>query len=328
MSVSGKGAVAAYSMISTLGNVCYSFGSGIAAVALMLASMFYNEEDKTALRSLIKTITYYALVINAVVMLALFLLAPMLVDVFFNGDETTREITVFGLKLFSLSLVPCALNTTLKNYYQGINRTPVTLTISALQNFILTAAFAAILGLTFGTTGVWLGFVCGETTTLIVIVIISWINNKKISFSVTSLSMLPDDFGANDEDCFEASVTSMEEAVLVSQKASDFCQERGEEQRFGWMIALCIEEMTTNIVKHGFKADGKEHSIDIKLVLKQQERVIRIRDNCINFDPIDYVKLHGDDNSLSRVGIKMVMALVKDANYVNSFGLNNLTLSL
>ena len=48
----------------------------------------------------------------------------------------------------------------------------------------------------------------------------------------------------------------------------------------------------------------------------------------MNFDPVKYLEMHEDDDPASHIGIRMVMKLVKDANYVNSLGLNNLTLTL
>ena len=48
----------------------------------------------------------------------------------------------------------------------------------------------------------------------------------------------------------------------------------------------------------------------------------------MNFDPLEYLKLHGSDDPVAHIGIRMVMRMVKSANYVNSLGLNNLTLVL
>ena len=328
LSVRGDDAVAAYSVISTIGNLCYSFGTGIATVALMLSAIFYSDKDKTALRLLVKTMVYYAVVINAVVTGVILLAAPPLIDLFLKSKEETRELAILGLRLFSLSLIPCALNTSLKNYYQGVNRTRFTEIISVLQNFAITALFAFILSYPLGTTGVWLGFLCGETVTLLIISIVVWIRNKKVSFSVNAYSLLPDGFGVDDKDCFEEQITGASDVVAVSQKASDFCVAHKQTPKFCYMIALCIEEMTNNIVKHGFTADGKEHNIDVRLMIKDDERIIRIRDNCVNFDPVKYMELHAKDDAASHIGIRMVMSVVKDANYVNSLGLNNLTLKI
>ena len=85
--------------------------------------------------------------------------------------------------------------------------------------------------------------------------------------------------------------------------------------------------MANNIVKHGFDKEKRENSIDIRLIFKRGEPILRIRDNCRHFDPVKYTELHSSDDPVSHIGIRMVMKLVKSANYVNSMGLNNLTLT-
>ena len=328
LDVGGNLAVASYSVISTVGNICYCFGSGVAAVALLLSSMFHSDEEKSALRSLVKTMTFYAVVLDVAVTVAVLLAAPFLVTLFLE-EPAAKDMAVLGLRLFSLSLLPCSLNTTFKNYYQGINKAGFTQAISVMQNFAFTAIFAFVLSRFISTTGVWLAFVCGETLTFLIITAVVWLKYKKPSFSAEAYSLLPPDFGAKDEDYIEMTVKTAQEVVGASEKATAFCLEHGESERDSSLISLCIEEMTNNIVEHGFTKDKRDdHSIDIRLIFKDGKRFIRIRDNCVNFDPIAYMDLHKTDDPTVHIGIRLVMRMVKDANYVCSLGLNNLTLVL
>lgn len=321
-------AVAAYSVISTVGNLCYCFGSGIASVALLLSSIFYSDEDKTELRALIKTMFFYAVALDLALIAAVLILAPLLVGLFLTGDPEAAGMAILGLRLFSLSLLPCSLNTSYKNYLQGVNQTKFTQAISVMQNFAFTALFAFLLSRFLGTTGVWLGYLCGETLTLLVIVIAVWKRCGRVSFSAEAFSYLPPSFGAGEGDCMEETLTDLGGAVAVSAKAAEFCRLHGESPRNGAMIALCIEEMTSNIVAHGFTKDNREHSVDVRLLFKGEKRMIRIRDNCLHFDPLRYLDLHKTDDPTAHIGIRMVMKTVKNANYVNSLGLNNLTLEM
>ena len=321
-------AVAAYSVISTVGNICYCFGSGVASVALLLSSIFYSDEDKNELRSLVRTMTFYAVVLDLAVIAVVLAAAPLLVSLFLTEAPEAKDMAILGLRLFSLSLLPCAINTTYKNYLQGINKTGFTQAISVMQNFAFTALFAFVLSRFMSTTGVWLGFLCGESLTLLIIALMVWKKHGGVSFSAEAFSYLPASFGAADGDCFVASVKDLESVVETSARAGEFCRSHGESERNGNMIALCIEEMAANIVEHGFTKDDKDHSVDIRLIFKDGRKLIRIRDNCLNFDPINYLELHKTDDMTSHIGIRMVMKTVKDANYVNSLGLNNLTLEL
>ncbi len=196
-----------------------------------------------------------------------------------------------------------------------------------MQNFALTAASAYILSELFGIKGVWFGFLCGECLTLLFIVIYVTVKNNRFGITADSFSLLPESYGVKDDDCLEVSLTNPDEVVTASVAVSLFCKEHGAGSKLSSLIALTVEEMANNIVKHGFDKEKRENSIDIRLIFKKGEPILRIRDNCRHFDPVKYTELHSSDDPVSHIGIRMVMKLVKSANYVNSMGLNNLTLT-
>ena len=230
------------------------------------------------------------------------------------------------MRFFALSLLPCGLNTSLKNYYQGIRRVFFSECISVMQNFFLTALSAFVLSRFWGITGTWFGFLCGESLTLLILSAVVWIHYGGISISANAYAFLPKDFGAREGEYAEWTIRSVPESVNASQQCASFCRDHGEDRRTCHFIALCIEEMANNIVTHGFKKGGKKHSVDIRLTFKEGRRVIRIRDDCTHFDPLAYFELHSADDPMAHIGIRIVMKSVKEANYVNSLGLNNLTL--
>ena len=319
------GAVAAYSVISSVANICYCFGGGCGSVALMLSALFYSDADRTSLRELVKTMTFWAVALDLAVTGAVAAAASPLVALFIE-DASAQGLAVTGLRLFVLSLLPCGLNTAFKNYYQGVGRSGFTQAISVMQNFALVALSAFVFSRFLGVTGVWLGYVSGETLTWLVVCAVVFIRNKKAAVTADAFSLLPADFGAKEGDCMEATVTNDAEAVEVSRMAEEFCRAHGRSPKESGMIALCVEEMTENIVAHGFTKGGRDHRIDVRLTVSGGDCVIRIRDNCVNFDPVRYMELHSGDDPFAHIGIRMVMKTVKDANYVNSLGLNNLRL--
>ena len=325
LSVSGSESVAAYSVISTVGNICYCFGSGIGAVAMMLASIFHSDRDRTSLIGLVGIMAVYAVMLTSIVTLAGFLAAKPLAALFLT-DAETKKIAVHGLRLFILSIVPSSLNASFKNYYQGINRLRLAELVSVLQNFALVTLFAFALSRCLGLTGIWLGYLCGECATLIVISVITWRHGGRVAISAVLYSMLEPGFGADGEHCFERGVTSVTEATEVSRQLTEFCLDKGMDKRTANLIGLCVEEMTVNIVEHGFTKDRFRHSIDVRFVLGEDSSVIRIRDNCVNFDPTTYLELHETSDPAAHIGLRLVMKMVKEADYVNSLGLNNLTL--
>ena len=270
--------------------------------------------------------TVYAILLDLAVMGIELLIATPLVRLFLT-DAAAVETAAFGLRLFVLSLVPSSLNSAFKNYYQGVNRIGFAEVISVLQNFAFPVLFAFVLSRFIGITGIWLGFLCGETAALIMFSITVWAHSGRITLSADAYSMLRPDFGTAAENCMECVIHSKQDVIEASENAVRFCEAHGIARRDGMLIGLCIEEMAVDIVTHGFSADRKKHHIDVRLVLEGNDRVIRIRDDCAHFDPVHYLELHESDDPTAHVGIRMVMKTAKSANYLNSLGWNNLTVA-
>ena len=320
-------AVAAYSAVSTVSNLCYAFSSGIASVALMLAAMFSTDEDRSSLYALVKTMCRYAVTVLAAVTVLVLLTATPLVSMFLDDAPAALRLAARGLRLFSLCLVPCALNTGFKFYYQGIGRVKLMEILSVLQNFAFPALAATVLSPLIGTNGVWLAFLCGESAALLFICLHVWHENKRVRLNAEDFALLSPAFGAAPGECFERAVHSLQDATAVSEDAADFCRIHGQDRRMSFLVGLCIEELCCNIVRYGFQ-DGKDHSVDVRLVFRCGSGLIRIRDNCAQFNPVHYIELHRRDDPTAHLGIRLVMAEAKNASYLNSYGLNNLTLQL
>ena len=175
--------------------------------------------------------------------------------------------------------------------------------------------------------GIWFAFLAGESLTLLTIAVIAWIRSKKIAFDAPTFAMLSPDFGVNDEDVLEFPISSVEQVTDASERAGLFCKDHGADKYICSRMSLCIEEMGTNIIQHGF-SDGKDHNMLLRVIDKKGSWLIGFRDDCKSFDPVKYRKKHAFDNSYSRLGLKLVFETAKDVRYVNALGLNNLTITL
>ena len=86
--------------------------------------------------------------------------------------------------------------------------------------------------------------------------------------------------------------------------------------------------MTRNVVEHGFSHDNKKHYLDARIVKKDNEVILRIKDDCISFDPVSMEKELNPVDKTRNIGIRMVLKLSKDAAYQNLLGLNVMTIKL
>ncbi len=328
LAASGAVAVAAFSVISTMGTICFCIGLGAGSVTLMLSSIFWSEEDRSSLYELIRVMSKNSLTLITAAVLIVELAAPWMIRLFLGSDPAAFAIAVPGIRIYIISLIPCVIATVFKNYYQGIRHMAISNFISISNNVLLLIPCVWICAGLWGLPGIWIGVIAGETATLLAVAIIVWFKYGRISFSVEAFSYLDRSFGADPSNVFEMSVTDLDTAAIASSYINEFCKMKGLAQRVSMLVSLCVEEIVVNIIEHGFTKDDKPHTADLRLVVDETKCIVRIRDNCIGFDPTRYLELHKSNDPSAHIGIKIVMGMVNEVNYINSLGLNNLYMSI
>lgn len=328
LELGGNPAIAAFAVFTTIMNLMYSIGLGTGSVTLMLSSIFCNEEDRSSLLALTRAMYPYTTLLIASTVLAAELAAPWLIRLFLGSDPEMLAMAVPGLRLVLISMLPNVLCNLFKNYFQGIRRTWITNLTAFLQAIGLMLPCVWIFSRLFGLTGFWIGSTVGMFLAMLAVMILIWMKHGGVSFSAEAFSYLNPDFGARAENCVELAISDVPSAVAASERLCGFCREKGIDARTSMLIGLCVEEVTVNVIEHGFTKDKLTHNVDVRLVVEGGKRIIRVRDNCVSFDPTRYLELHQSSDPAAHIGLRMVMAMVKEANYVNTLGLNNLTLIL
>ena len=140
--------------------------------------------------------------------------------------------------------------------------------------------------------------------------------------------MLSEDFGFAAGKELELTVESLEEVMIMSRLASMFAEENGVDENSVYFLGLAIEEMAGNIIQHGF-VKGNENYIDIRILVKEDEVILRIRDNCKPFNPMEQYEILKDARDpLKNMGIRMIVKMAKDVIYLNTMNTNNLIIHI
>lgn len=322
--INGETAMAAFAVISSIGNAACCINTGVGGVSLALSGIFFNEEDRSSLKELMALLFRYAVVLGLAMGAVLVVGAPLFAGLFISEEGAAREMAILGLRMYAGGLIACCINNALKNAYQATGRVGLTEILSLVEGAILPTVVALIFGLTMGTTGAWLYFPLGEILTVVCIGLLVYAKTKKAPWKDGAYLLLKPDFGVTPENLLEADIYTMEEVAAVSEKARQFCLRHGQSPKVSSHIALCIEEMASNTIQHGFSQDGKKHHLSVRILHKKNDWVLRFRDDCGAFDPVHYVP-EGDQDAL---GIRLVRAMAREASYTYSLNLNNLALKL
>ena len=320
----GSSALAAFAAITTLGNTANCITTGLGGVSLTLSGIFFHEEDRTGLKKLLSLLCRYGVILGVGMAALLEIFAPALVSLFIPDAGEAQRAAVLGLRLFAVGMIPCCINNAVKNAYQGTGRVSLTVIISLLEGTVFPVLAAFLFSRFLGTKGVWLYFIAGETLTLLFIAALVAVKTRDEPWRDGAALLLKDDFGVPPERLLEMDIHSMEDVTAAAERAEKFCLDHGQDPKISNHIALCIEEMASNTIQYGFTMDKKHHDLSVRLLEKENDLVLRFRDDCGAFDPVRYIPKDDED----ALGIRLILAFARDARYTYALNLNNVCIRI
>lgn len=293
---------------------------GIIGVIPNVAGILFGEKDYVGIRVLCNKMLKYSYIVLAVIFAVIMAFTEQITILFGSGGGELGRQMVDALRIFSICVMPYLWNKFIVSYYETIEETAIASFVTFLENavVVLPATFAGILiwkqidGI--GIDGIAIGFVATELIT----VIAAWIF-RKIKHKNSSFYIVPDQNPGTNLD-FSIKST-MEEAQAVPVKIMEFCKENGVSGNKANLAAVCAEEMTVNIIKFGGKTSNW---IDINLCLEDDLCRLRIRDNGVNFNPLEYSH---DSDEFDIHGIELVKKISRSMDYIRAIDMNNTIIS-
>ena len=345
LTVASAGAVAALSMLSSVNSFASSVTIGVGQTATLLCGIFFGEEDRGALKATLRTGMRMGLVLSCALCAVVFAFAPQVVGMFgLEGDA--EAFGVVAVRAFILCVPIDLINQLFVNYYQGTGNVRAASAIAVGQSGLFAVLFALGTVWFWGATAVWASFLVGEAITLalqLVVASVLWkrraakgaaddapeaaADARERAGLLDKMMYLPEtfqqDWRAWRTFSCEPDIASV---AACSQQVAAWCEAQGIDGRRSYLVPLAVEEMAANAVEHGF-AKTKHPAIDVKLILKRDGTlVLRMRDNGTAFNPMD-LDLSAAD-SCSAVGIRMLRQGVREVEYQNTVGLNNVVVTL
>ena len=322
----GEDGMAAFAAIMTFGGLFYATVAGVAASSRMLASIYTGEEDRAGLVMIMKTALTKGMALAIAVDLVFIAMAVPLTNIFYQ-DTTTEvyRLTVWGFRLFPISMPLACFCLIFCNLFQCTKKITLVNVISVFDGLAGTVLTAVIMLPLLGGMGIWVTQIINGIYPILIIIIHAFIVNRRFALDTESLMTLPKGFGVSEENRIDLTIHGAEDVVHTSEKIIVFCKEHNVSPNRTYCAGLCMEEMAGNVVKHGF-SDQKKHSIDVRVVLKGDELVLRLRDDCKPFDPKERAELFTPEDVTHNIGLRMVSRIAKSMNYQNMLGLNVLTI--
>lgn len=325
----GTVGISAFATADNLLRIFWAVPGAMLAVSRMMISVSIGEEDRQTLTDVLRVMFRRFLPLMGVISAGIILCAGPLTHLFYrDAADPVYAMTLWGLRILPLCMPLSIICMHFVCYGQASGKQGLVHVLSLLDGVVCVAGFTAILIRLLGMNSVYVANILNGIVCALVILGYSWIKNRRLPRSMDELMVVPEDFGAPESERMDLTIRSMEEVVTISQQVQRFCEEKGIDPRRAYLSGLAMEEMAGNIVDHGFTKDQKAHSIEARVVHKDDDVILRLKDDCIPFNPSERQQLAAGDDPVKNIGIRMVFGMARDVQYQNILGLNVLTIRI
>ncbi|MBQ1324851.1 MAG: ATP-binding protein [Solobacterium sp.] len=325
----GSMGLSAFAAANNLLGIFWALPGGILAVSRLLISVSEGEEDRRTLADIMRVVLKCFVPLVLVVDMLIMALSVPLARLFFQDPA----VPAFGMMVSCLRILPLCMPLSVicmhfVCYGQSSGKHLYVNLLSLLDGVVCVAGFSYLLSGFLGIRGVcWANVLNGIVTTLY-IVGCAWIRQKHFPQDMEELMMIPEEFGVPEEDRIDVSVRTVEEVVDVARRVQAFCLARGVDEKRAYYAGLSMEEMAGNVVEHGFSKDSRKHTVDLRTSWRKGKVILRIKDDCVPFDPQKRKELSEGEDVTKNIGIRMVYSMADSIEYRNILGLNVLTITI
>jgi anti-sigma regulatory factor (Ser/Thr protein kinase) len=268
------------------------------------------------------------LIMIGIVALLVIFAEPLTMIFYQNRSSEVYQMTVMGFRILPLCMPLSLISMHFSCFSQTSERKKLALVLPIVDGAVGVTVCSFILIPILKLNGLYVSNICNGVICFIIVLIASIIERKKFPTNLEGLMAIPAGIGVSEDDRIDITVRSIDDVVTVSQQVIDFCESKGFDSRRSYFAGLCLEEMTGNVVEHGFNTDNKPHSVDIRVIKKDDNLILRIRDNCKAFDPSERAKVMGVDQTGKNIGIQLVYKIAEKVEYQNLLGMNVLTIRI
>lgn len=329
LSVGGEAGLSSRASMGMITGLFVAIAVGGGTVIRMLASVYVGEEDRDSIKELIRLALTRLMAMMIFAMVLLFLLSGAMSSIFFK-DKTSEVyiITKQQFMIYTLAMPFILLVQIQTNYLQASGHNIAVHISSIMDGYVSVVVPAIILAPLMGVLGVWWATPIGILITSMVYVVYAIVWTKHVPRNVDEWLLFKPGFGVEDKDRLAIVINSMDDVIGCSETIQKFVSDHGYDKKTAYFSALALEEMAGNVVSHGFIVDKKEHDMDVRVICKKEGVMLRIKDDCVPFDPVERTDLLNPEDPTKNIGIRTIGKIATDMSYQNMLGLNVLTIEI
>lgn len=281
---SGTGAlyVAIYGVIYTISTIPTGVFEGASNALSTVTAFFVGESDADGIFTVLKKSLTVTTVGGGTIAVLCAVFPDALVWLFGLRDAAATDSAAAALRIFAVSMVFTGINTVMTAFWQSIGRARLAGAMSVIRNFLLILVFGAAIIPRGNIIGLSAAYICTEVLcTLMILAVLLFCPSKKY---------VAETYGATGK-CFEKSyLIETESMTEISGDLEALCDEWEIGGKQAFFINFICEELLLNIIKFGLNDQNKSNKgyyISIRLMEKDGDYVLRIRDNVSLYNPFE-----------------------------------------
>ena len=318
--------VAVLTLQGSLCGILGALGFSSGTVVQILSSFFIGEGDRKSVLEVFAVSMKNGLSLCILAILLLLSCSMPILRLFGLEGGATQAMALRMLRMLCLAILLNLVLTVLVKLLQAAEKLALANAITFLEN-----AFQGVFALLFvgklGADAAWAANSVATALCLLVVMVYGLSGGADCWRDPLRFLHFPTDFGSAVDARMTLTICSQELVMDAARGLMEFCKRQGMSERACMTAGVCVEELAGNVVKHGFQ-NQKSGTVWVLATIQNKTLTLRIRDNCIRFDPKEYLRLSVQDYTSEHIGIRLVAGLAESVEYKNMFGMNMLTIEV
>jgi len=325
-SLGGTLAVSAVAVCANVNMALSSFiEGGYSGASRAIAGVLVGERDSSSLRDLPKIMIKSAWYFYIGAFVLIFTVAKPLSCVFVSSPD---DIYLYAscIRIYSLWLLTNIFQSPPTGIYHAMGKTRLVI-ISGLFNWLIVpAGFCLLFGTIVGFPAVCLFTAISEIACMLIMAVYFTVKAKRLPRSIAELCYIPSEISAPRERRFKAIISNEDEACKASRELIDFCVKNGLDSKKSYFCGLCLEEILIFTIQNRF--NKKALTMDFRAICDSGKLKMILRDDCEEFNPLEWIKLCSSEDKAKSLGIKTIQKIALEMNYSYTLGLNVLMIMI
>lgn len=174
--------VAAYGVIMYISFIFIAVFIGYSISTAPIVGFHYGAKNTAEIKSLLRKSLIINLAGGTLMVIVCFAFAVPLSKIFVSYDKALLEMTVRGLRIFSLSFVLSGVSIFASSFFTALNNGLVSAAISVSRTLVFQSLLVLLLPLLFGLDGIWFSMLAAEILSVITAIVFLVTNRKKYGY--------------------------------------------------------------------------------------------------------------------------------------------------